>query len=231
MTILVIIFFLILIPVLYIPLPYIISKLLKKYTTDKYTGSDALYITFDDGPSEYLTPRILEMLEEANAKATFFLLGKHADQYPELVKIISDKGHLIGEHSYSHTHPWKSGPIKSAKDLLKGRKSLRQYQNHKRSIYFRPPYGKFNLITLLYVIFFRKKTIFWTDDPKDYMISTADHFIENEIQCIEKGAIVLLHDGRARTDENPDTTIDVLKAILEKSKRFIMPCRSVDDIY
>ena len=218
-------------PVLYIPIPFVISKLMRKINLSKIKKSNGLYITFDDGPSIELTPTILDLLAKSEARATFFLLGKHLDQNPEIAKRITAMGHLIGEHSYDHTHPWKSGPFNSAKDLIKGWKSFKQIEQNYRSGYFRPPYGKFNLVTLLYILFWRKRVIFWTDDPKDYEISTIDSFLENEIKKIDTGSIVLLHDGRARQDDNPHTTIEILKAILEKSDRQKLNCRSVDDVF
>jgi peptidoglycan/xylan/chitin deacetylase (PgdA/CDA1 family) len=228
MTLLYIISLLILLPILYIPIPFVISKLLKKINIAKLNRSDGLYITFDDGPSTNLTPAILDLLEKSKAKATFFLLGKHIEQNPALARQIKEKGHLIGEHSYHHTHPWRTGPIKSATDLIKGWNSFSQIEKTYRTKYFRPPYGKFNMITLLYVLFWRKNVIFWTEDPKDYMISTIDSFLEKEIMNITSGSIVLLHDGRARMDEYPNTTIDVLEAILEKSSKENLNCLSVD---
>ena len=173
----------------------------------------------------------MELLEKANAKATFFLLGKHIDQNRDLARKIIEKGHLIGEHSYYHTHPWKCNPIISANDLIKGWKSVRKIDKKFRSKYFRPPYGKFNLITFIYILFWRKKVVFWTEDPKDYMITNIDTFLENDLGKIKTGSVVLIHDGRARRDENPNTTIDALQAILEKSDRYKIKCQSVDNIY
>ena len=63
----------------------------------------AVALTFDDGPDPIHTPRILDILEENNIKATFFLIGSNIETYPELVKRIYDEGHIIGNHTFSHT--------------------------------------------------------------------------------------------------------------------------------
>lgn len=204
--------------------------MIKAININRMGKGNGLYITFDDGPSTNLTPKVLELLDSANAKATFFLLGKHIDQNKELAETIYRKGHLIGEHSYFHSHPWKSGPIRSAKDLIKGWLSARKIDEKYRSKYFRPPYGKFNLMTLLYVFLWRKKVIFWNIDPKDYMISNVDSNLRTESDSIKNGSVILLHDGRERQDENPQTTIELLEVILEKSKKDNLKCISVDNV-
>src|SRR5580765_718578 len=61
------------------------------------------YLTFDDGPNSNYTPKILDILKENNIKATFFVCGKNVKKNPEILKRIADEGHLIGNHSYSHS--------------------------------------------------------------------------------------------------------------------------------
>lgn len=65
-------------------------------------GDKVIYLTFDDGPSTKVTPQVLDVLKQYNVKATFFVLGKNAEQYPELAQRIVDEGHSIASHSYSH---------------------------------------------------------------------------------------------------------------------------------
>src|SRR5271157_3951791 len=65
-------------------------------------NADCVALTFDDGPSPVDTPRLLDLLREKNVKATFFVVGKHADQYPEIVRRAWDEGHLIANHTWSH---------------------------------------------------------------------------------------------------------------------------------
>jgi peptidoglycan/xylan/chitin deacetylase (PgdA/CDA1 family) len=72
--------------------------------------------------------------------------------------------------------------------------------------------------------------MFWNIDPKDYMINAVDSNLKSEIESIKNGSVILLHDGRARRDDNPQTTIELLEIILEKSKKDNLKCTSVDDL-
>lgn len=70
---------------------------------DIYSNEQKIaYLTFDDGPNQLITPKVLEVLDKTNTKANFFVLGKHVNEYPEIVKQIYDSGHFIGNHGYSH---------------------------------------------------------------------------------------------------------------------------------
>ena len=70
------------------------------------SGVKVAYLTFDDGPSSNVTPQILDILKEYDVKATFFVIGNLAEQYPELIKRIHDEGHAIGNHTYSHNYKY-----------------------------------------------------------------------------------------------------------------------------
>ena len=72
----------------------------------KENSQNNIWLTFDDGPSPKVTPFILNTLKEERVKATFFLVGKQIDQYPELFKQIISDGHVIANHSYSHKNGW-----------------------------------------------------------------------------------------------------------------------------
>ena len=61
-----------------------------------------VYLSFDDGPTPFVTEKVLELLEEYQAKATFFCIGKNIEQHPELFNLVKEKGHHIGSHTYSH---------------------------------------------------------------------------------------------------------------------------------
>ena len=153
---------------------YIIIPMLVKYYLrsrfNKIVGkSDYIYLTFDDGPDPKSTIEVINVLREYNVNATFFLTGENASEYPEVVNKILEMGHAIGEHSYRHTHAWRSGPIKTAKDLLQGKKIIEKFVNGNGKVLFRPPFGKMNLITVLYILIYQRKVAFWSIDAKDFL--------------------------------------------------------------
>ena len=84
-----------------------------------------VYLTFDDGPSAKVTPQILDILKQYNVKATFFIIAKNAEQYPDTVKRAADEGHTIASHTYSHDYSYVYGSLENfreevnkAKDVL-----------------------------------------------------------------------------------------------------------------
>lgn len=80
------------------------SKLINKITTITQNNEKIAYLTFDDGPSKNVTPKILDILKEENIKATFFVLGKKVEEYPEITKRTYNEGHYIANHGYDHNN-------------------------------------------------------------------------------------------------------------------------------
>jgi peptidoglycan/xylan/chitin deacetylase (PgdA/CDA1 family) len=102
----------------------------------KKTSKKKVWLTFDDGPTEEVTPFILDILKEENIKATFFLIGENIEQYPHLLKQIIKNGHRIGNHSYSHQNGWLCKTHTYLNDIHKCQKLMPE------NTLFRPPYGK-----------------------------------------------------------------------------------------
>jgi peptidoglycan/xylan/chitin deacetylase (PgdA/CDA1 family) len=147
-----------------------------------------LYLTFDDGPNPVVTEKILELLEEYDAKATFFCIGKNIEQHPELFKLVKSKGHHIGSHTYSHINGWKSNSKDYLTDYQKG-------CDLASSNLFRPPYGRI-LLNPLQTIQKQDKVIMWDILSKDYDASiTPETVLNNVLRNIKPGAIIVFHDS------------------------------------
>ncbi|MFX0196546.1 MAG: polysaccharide deacetylase family protein [Candidatus Hodarchaeota archaeon] len=202
----------------YILLPMLIRPFLSKRLSAILKRSGYTCLTFDDGPDLEMTPEILNILRKAGAKATFFVLGEKVDQYPGIVARIVDEGHELGEHSYRHLHPWKCDPLRSAMDLLKGRRSVLKYRSSIETVPFRPPYGKLNLITILHIFFMRSRPVFWDIDPRDYDENSAEKVAREVLNKLRPGSVVLLHDGRRDPYKNSQVTASALGLILKASK-------------
>ena len=147
-----------------------------------------LYLTFDDGPNPVVTEKILELLEEYDAKATFFCIGKNIEHHPELFKLVKSKGHHIGSHTYSHINGWESNCFDFLTDYQKGRDLA-------GSNLFRPPYGRI-LLNPLQTIQKQDKVIMWDILSKDYDASlTPETVLNNVLRNIKPGAIIVFHDS------------------------------------
>ncbi len=151
--------------------------------------TEAIYLTFDDGPSPEVTPWVLDQLDKFNAKATFFCLGKNVEQYPELFEEIKRRGHAVGNHSYSHIKGWgmDTGTYLRDADLAEG---------FIGGNLFRPPYARIgpNQARMLSE---RYKIIMWNVLSRDYNRSLSGKACaRGVVKYLRPGDIVVFHDSR-----------------------------------
>lgn len=168
-------------------------------------------LTFDDGPHPLFTPQLLTLLRQYNIKATFFVVGKMAQKYPDLVKDEVAAGHLVGNHTFNHVNLTRIPDAKiqaewqSCNDVIKSILG-------KPATFCRPPGGDVNSEVMAAAHRCGLTTVLWTDDPGDYA-SPGDNKIESRtLSRIRNGGIILLHDGIQQT-------IDVLPQIIEHLQR------------
>ncbi|MDP4731752.1 MAG: polysaccharide deacetylase family protein [Flavobacteriales bacterium] len=165
--------------------PRIIQRLFPKVTWRK-ENSESVYLTFDDGPHAEVTPILLELLREHNVRATFFLLGKNAEKYPELVKLIQEGNHTIGFHCNEHLNSRKLNRV----SLLKNFKLPKYFP---ATVLFRPPYGK---LKFWQYNFLKNKfaLIGWTVMPGDFDQKIAFQKQLDRLKKVTPGDIVVLHE-------------------------------------
>lgn len=155
------------------------------------TAEPVAALTFDDGPHAAYTPRLLDILESHQARATFFMLGQSAIQYPELLRRIAQAGHAIGNHSWDHA----SFPF------ITGRKRREQIRACARAIapygqrLFRPPYGEQNLASQCDILWMRHKVILFNCEVGDWFNPDPHRMAEALVQKVTPGSIVCLHDA------------------------------------
>ena len=170
-------------------------------------GGMSVSLTFDDGPDPASTPRLLEVLEQHQVKAAFFLIGRHAERHRELVQAIAAKGHLVGNHTYRHA--WWT-------NFLWGDRLDREIQRAQQVFkdilgtaprFFRSPMGLTNphLFGALKRIGLRLRGVgsSWSG-PAVWCIGTCYSPLSN--RCRD-GSIILLHDGGA----NPQVLVDIVR--------------------
>jgi len=184
----------------------IVYGLLSKFIIRRGYES-SVYITFDDGPHPENTPKIIDALEKYNVKATFFMTGCEMKKHPEIVKMVADKGHTIGYHSYTHTSYKKLSIIKIINELALGRSMAKKIGFKLRL--FRPPYGDLRVISSLYLIMKGWRIVMWSLDSRD-SFDLKDRVLENiDPGEVVGGDIILFHDDY-------EMTIEILPVILEK---------------
>lgn len=181
--------------------PRIIQRLFPKVIW-RVDNSESIYLTFDDGPNPEVTSQLLELLREYNVRATFFLLGKNAEKYPELVKRIQEEKHSIGFHCNEHLNSRKLNRVL----LLK---NFKLPKNFPATALFRPPYGK---LKYWQYNFLKNKfpLVGWTLMPGDFDKKTPFQKQLDRLKKASPGDIVVLH-------ELP-TTIELLRAYFQQTE-------------
>ena len=181
------------------------------------TTKRVIALSFDDGPHPRLTPKVLDVLAKHNVKAIFFLIGESAEKYPEIVKRIVNEGHLIGNHSFSHTNMF---PLltraKMEADLMKCESTLYDITNQETK-YFRPPYGVTNPTIGSVVRKLGYKTIGWSIRSLDTKQEPRKNVLLRIKKLAHPGGIILMHDNREESDR---LTEKVITSLLIKGYKF-----------
>jgi peptidoglycan/xylan/chitin deacetylase (PgdA/CDA1 family) len=156
--------------------------------------SDAVCLTFDDGPHPELTPRLLDVLAESGVRATFFMVGRSVERYPQVVRRILDERHAVGGHSFTHGDPRAT----SARDLaaeVDRTEELFEKIAGRRSRLFRPPHGKLTPGKLWRLWRGGQSIVLWNVDPKDFECKSAGELRDRlDGATLHGGDVVLLHD-------------------------------------
>lgn len=168
--------------------PWLLKKLYPSLTWKVATEEKDVYLTFDDGPHQTITPFVLDSLKTYNAKATFFCIGKNVKEHPAIYQRIIDEGHKVGNHTFNHLNGWKTSDATYIKNVLEAKQFI-------DSDLFRPPYGRISnfQIQQLKSIF---KIVMWDVLSADFDITiTPQKSLELVISNIGKGSIVVFHDS------------------------------------
>jgi peptidoglycan/xylan/chitin deacetylase (PgdA/CDA1 family) len=187
-------------------------------------------LTFDDGPGFINTPKVLNILSLYNVKASFYLLGRNVKKNPDLVKRIKNEGHEICSHGYEHLNYWKVWPWYCISDLCKGQKAINDALGVVNKCYpFRPPYGKLNVVVLVYLLIKGIPVRFWSFVSGDTMYKLPEVNIRLEALLKEKKGVVLLHDFDREDVKRNQFVIQFSEKILQlKSQNLKMDERQKD---
>ncbi len=175
-----------------------------------------LALTYDDGPSSAFTPQLLDLLQRRDARATFFMLGRHAQQHPHIVDRVIEEGHDVGCHSDQHLHAWKTLPWDAVADIDAGYERLSRWVQPDGM--FRPPYGKMTLPTYWSIRRRRAPVWWWTIDSGDtHNVPPTASQVADKLKR-EGGGIVLMHD-LDRTQPRNEFVLEVTAALLDVAQR------------
>lgn len=165
-------------------------------------------LTFDDGPNSEFTPKVLELLQKYNAKATFFCIGKNVENHPEIIKQIIKEKHIVGNHSYSHTNNYGFlstddviADVELTQEIVKNITNLKLH-------FFRPPFGVTNPNIAKAIKRLNLKTFGWSIRSYDTTSKKSTKIIKEICSKLQKGDVILLHDTSERS-------VDILEQLLQ----------------
>lgn len=175
--------------------PWLIKKWYSNFIWNFNTIEKTIYLTFDDGPHPTITPKVLSILNQFNAKATFFCIGKNVTLYPNVFEQIINAGHTIGNHTEHHLNGWKTADETYIKSIDEAASKI-------DSKLFRPPYGRITKFQAKLLMAKGYKIVMW-----DVLSGDFDILLEKE-QCAENvllnatnGSIVVFHDSEKANEK------------------------------
>lgn len=191
--------------------------LLPRRIVQTHGAADACYLSFDDGPHPTHTPRLLDLLAAHGAKASFFLVGKHAERHPEIVRRLVADGHLIGNHSWNHDHFGGLPLAEQLAELARADAFLASFDGQARHR-IRTPQGWLSLPLLFKLAQRRRSVAYWSYDSLDYQRPPLAQLVARlREQPPAPGDIVLMHDDHALAG---DALAELLPEWLAAGQRF-----------
>ncbi|CAN5308065.1 polysaccharide deacetylase family protein [soil metagenome] len=171
--------------------PWLLKKFYPNLVWNVNSGTRSIYLTFDDGPIPIVTPFVLNILKQYNAKATFFCIGDNVNKYPEIFEEVKNAGHTIGNHTYNHLKGWVTDDQTYLNNFLLADKLL-------DTNLFRPPYGRMkrSQLKLLQKAKPGLKAMMWNVLSGDFDLNlTPAECLNNVLKHTQPGDMVLFHDS------------------------------------
>jgi len=180
---------------------------------NKLSENNKLLLSFDDGPHPLHTLPILDKLDEYGIKAIFFVIGKEAEKYPDLMKEICQRGHLIGNHSYQHHYRFDLFSVENMISEVNRTNQLIKNICGKDIVYFRPPFGVTNPRIHRLLRHTGMLSVGWSFRSFDTTARSNERIVKKIISEIHGGEILLFHD---RVERTLDILNDVLPVLTKK---------------
>lgn len=190
------------------------SKIDENLRLEQNLDTKKIAITFDDGPNDTYTERLLDELKKRNIKATFFVVGINAAQNKELILRMKNEGHLIGNHTYSHINLGSVANTKAIDEITRTNEIIKEITGEDTE-YIRPPFGSYDKN------YFKEKdmiVVMWDIDPRDWTIYDADKVAKDVISKAKDSQIILMHDI---FETSVDAAIKIIDELTSQGYEFV----------
>jgi peptidoglycan/xylan/chitin deacetylase (PgdA/CDA1 family) len=176
-----------------------------------------VYLTFDDGPDPEITPRVLDIFKENDARATFFVTGSQVDRHPEIVRRIAAEGHSIGNHSYNHWSLIWAGNAQVQEEVTRANDAIRRALDDASLPLplFRPPYGRIGFGMMRAARELDLTVVLWSRLVGDWRPLDRGALVSRATEGVEPGEIIVLHD-RGRYAAHIAESLPEIAAVLKR---------------
>lgn len=173
---------------------------LKSFTSNPNISTKKIAITFDDGPHPVITLKVLKLLDDYNAKATFFCIGQQVEMHPEVLQSIIKEGHLAGNHSYSHNYFIDFKSTQGWIAELKRTDEVMEKVTGSKPTLFRPPFGVTTPHLAKAVKASGYHIISWNIRSFDTILKNPEVILKRLTHKIKPGSVILLHDNHPKIE-------------------------------
>jgi len=190
-------------------------------TTRGNKDDKVLYLTFDDGPNDLYTTRVCDLLEQFDAVGSFFCIGQNLERHPEIAKNLTDRGHLIANHSDTHDKFRQQKLVTQIQEAESCQSRILKLNPSSRKI-FRAPQADLDIFLMCKLLSRKWNLIHWSYDSLDYKHKTVDYYLELfENKPVKNGDILLFHDDNS-------LCLEILELMLPIWKNLNFEFKSVD---
>jgi peptidoglycan-N-acetylglucosamine deacetylase len=194
------------------------SQLYGENFTGIEEGQRALALTFDDGPNDPWTMRLLEVLGRHQVPATFFMVGRYVRERPELARAVVKGGHAVGNHAFSHPNLIFAGTSRLRQELEDTSKAIEEATGE-RPFLFRPPFGGRRPGTFQVVRQLKMFPVMWRVTCYDWSAKSHEEIVRHARRQISGGEVILLHDGgHLRMGEDRSATVRAADELITEYK-------------
>lgn len=195
------------------------SDPVKPEATPAERPTKVIYLTFDDGPTVAHTKRILDLLDEYDAKATFFQVGENVTANPELTQAVAEQGHALGNHSWNHRDMRNLGLRRLNQQITRTSNALRKMTGRPVTC-LRPPYGALNARVRSASREDKLALKMWDIDPRDWKRPGAATIARRVISRADPGDVALMHDGGGNRAQSVRALERILRSLSKKGYGF-----------
>lgn len=186
-------------------------------------NSPLVALTFDDGPHPQYTPQLLQVLDRYQIKASFFWLGVCVNRAPAVAKEVYKRGHWVGLHGYDHRAFTRLSSADLKQSLEETQRVITQAcqlePKHVRDV--RPPNGLFTPQTISLLHQWNYRPVMWSVVPEDWVRPGVDIVVQRVLRQVEKGSLIVLHDGYYGGQDVAQTTAQLVPLLLQQGYQFV----------